>query len=214
MDGWQAFGVLAIPVLAGWSVLRVWLRSGGPRLTDRLAAGFWCSAGLAVGWSTGPGWLVPVSWVLIGLTLLTHLTGLVELFASRYVGPARGVDPEEFRLRLLAVCQEEATQGLVIGVGPDGGLVVWGLEAAGVGRDRNILTWGCPFCFLEDLVRELVPEADGPVQAYRALLARQANQLFVLRRGVIDLRWQAELRQVQGLKKPFANRCGTHRHGG
>lgn len=100
-------------------MLRVWLRSGGPRLTDRLAAGFRCSAGLAVGWSTGPGWLVPVSWVLIGLTLLTHLTALVELFAPRYVGPARRVDPQEFRLRLLAVCRQEAVPGLAIGVGPD-----------------------------------------------------------------------------------------------
>ncbi|MCX5215118.1 hypothetical protein OG689_38655 [Kitasatospora sp. NBC_00240] len=214
MDVWQMFGVLAIPVLAGWSVLRLWLRAGGPRLTDRLSAGFWSSAGLAVGWSTGPGWLVPVSWVLIGLALLTHLSPLLELFASRYVGPARRVDPGEFRGRLLAVCLQETTPGLIIGVGPDGGIVVWGLEAAGIGRDRNVLSQGCPFCFLEDLVAELVPEADAPVQAYRALLARQANQLFVLRRGVIDIQWQAELRQVQGLKKPYQAFCGTHRHRG
>ncbi|MGW4896102.1 hypothetical protein ACWEQL_28185 [Kitasatospora sp. NPDC004240] len=41
---------------------------------------------------------------------------------------------------------------------------------------------------------------------------RRANQLFVLRRGVISNQWTAELRPVQGFKTPFEHSpCPVHR---
>ncbi|WP_395293510.1 hypothetical protein ACF9IK_07805 [Kitasatospora hibisci] len=50
------------------------------------------------------------------------------------------------------------------------------------------------------------------VAEYRTRLAGRVNQLFALRRGVIDNRWKAELRPVKGARTPFEHSpCTVHR---
>ena len=90
---------------------------------------------------------------------------------------------------------------VVLAVAPFGTVMVQGVADGPSGASVR-LTEGCPVCFVETVARDVLDD-DVPVAAYRARLAAGVNQLFRLTRGVIDDRWQAELRPVNGPKKPF-----------
>ncbi|MER6395502.1 hypothetical protein ABT263_05465 [Kitasatospora sp. NPDC001603] len=200
---------VAVPLLAMWSVLRVWFR-GDAVVADSLAAYCWSAVGIALGRTAGPWWLPAVCWTTAGATLLSHVISLLRLLFEK---PLVRVDPARFRERLLEICgTETGPEAFLVGVGPDGTVVVRGLEAAGVPRHRHRPGPGCATCYLEEFVRELAVNGTDAVDRYRGLLKRRANRLFLLRRGVLDNRWTAELRQVPGFSTPFAySPCAVHR---
>ncbi|MFF4340875.1 hypothetical protein ACFY00_13190 [Kitasatospora sp. NPDC001540] len=208
MSVWQTVGLVVIPVLAGWSALRIFAWQGA-RARDYLSALFWSGVAVGLGLGDGPGWLLAAGCVTAVATVLAHLLAVA---ARRMTQPLVAVDPEAFRARLLAVCTADGSpEALLVGVGPDGTVTVRGLEAAGISRDRHHLGGACGSCLLEEFVTELAVNGEETAERYRALLRRRANQLFLLRRGVISGEWTAELRPVQGLKAPYAYApCRAH----
>ncbi|MFD7730407.1 hypothetical protein ACFV6F_08485 [Kitasatospora phosalacinea] len=210
MGVWQTVGLVLVPVLAGWSALRIVARQGG-RALDYLSALFWSGVAVGLGLGDGPGWLLAAGCVTAVATVLAHL---VVVAARRMNQPLVTVDPEVFRARLLAVCTADGSpEALLAGVGPDGTVTVWGLEAAGVGRERHRPGGVCGSCLLEAFVTELAVNGEEVVEQYRVQLRRRANQLFLLRRGVISGEWTAELRPVQGFKAPYEHApCRLHRY--
>ncbi|MFJ1756344.1 hypothetical protein [Kitasatospora sp. NPDC088134] len=209
MEFGQVVGQAAIALLAGSSVVRVWVREG-PRVGDVLSAFLWSAAAVVLGWGDGPRWLLVTGWAVAGLTVLALLVPLIGAALSR---PLVVVDPAEFRARLLALGDGAGPPDTVLlGVGPDGTVTVWGLEAQGVPRHRYRPGPGCATCFLEGVVAELADNGPEVVEEYRVLLRHRANQLFLLERGVISGRWTAGLRPVRGLKAPFEHSpCPVHR---
>ncbi|BAJ26056.1 MULTISPECIES: hypothetical protein [Kitasatospora] len=211
MGVWQTVSLVFMPVLAGWSALRILARQG-QRLLDYFSALLWSGAAIGLGLGDGPGWLLAAGCVTLAATLLAHL---LVVAARRMNQPLREVDPAAFRARLLEVCTTDPSPpAFLAGVGPDGTITVWGLEEAGIPRDRHRPGATCGSCLLEDVVTELAVNGEDVVASYRTMLSRRANQLFVLRRGVISGDWEAELRPVQGLKAPYAHApCQVHRYG-
>ncbi|WP_380282949.1 hypothetical protein [Kitasatospora purpeofusca] len=199
----------AIPLLAARSALRIWLRDGS-RVLDYAAALFWSGVAIGLGLSEGPGWLLPAGCATAGATAAAHLLVLATAALKK---PLVTVDPAEFRQRLLEACASPSgPESFLAGVGPDGTITVWGLEAAGVPRHRHRPGPGCATCYLEGIVGELADNGAETVAEYRALLRRRANQLFLLRRTTIGHRWTVRLRQVQGFKTPFEySPCPEHR---
>ncbi|MGW4814856.1 hypothetical protein ACWEPB_24870 [Kitasatospora cineracea] len=210
MSGWQTAGMVALPVLAGWSVVRILARVG-TRNGDYAAAAFWSALAIGLGLGGGPGWLLAAGCVTAVAALLAHLLVLAVRAANR---PQATVDPAAFRARLLEVCTADGSPpALMTGVGPDGTITVWGLEEAGVPRDRHHPSGACPTCLLEEFVTELAVNGEQTVRQYRAQLRRRANQLFVLHRGVISGDWEAELSPVRGPKAPYRHAaCPVHRY--
>ncbi|MFC8719409.1 hypothetical protein [Kitasatospora sp. NPDC057198] len=211
MSVWQTAGLVALPVLAGWSALRIVARQGS-RALDYVSALFWSAVAIGSGLGDGPGWLLVAGWVTVVATALAHL---LVVLARRFNKPLVAVAPAEFRARLLGLCTADGSpQAVLTGVGPDGTITVWGLEEAGIGRDRHHPLGACSSCLLEEVVAELAVNGEETVRQYRAHLRRRANQLFLLRRGVISGDWEAELRPVQGLKAPYRHPdCPVHRQG-
>ncbi|MFE6866168.1 hypothetical protein ACFVFS_06395 [Kitasatospora sp. NPDC057692] len=209
MDVLGTAGLVAVPVLAGWSALRIWLRDGS-RVLDYASAVFWSGVAIELGLNEGPGWLLPAGCATAGATLAAHLLVLATAVLRR---PPVTVDPAEFRRRLLETCAApSAPEAFLAGVGPDGTITVRGLEAAGIPRHRHRPGPGCATCCLEGIVGELADNGAETVAEYRALLRGRANQLFVLRRTTIGHRWTAELRRVQGFATPFEHSpCPEHR---
>ncbi|MFB7948873.1 hypothetical protein ACFC6L_28615 [Kitasatospora phosalacinea] len=210
MGVWQTVGLVVIPVLAGWSALRI-VAWQGARALDYLSALFWSGVAVGLGLGDGPGWLLAAGCATTVATVLAHL---LVVAARRMNQPLVTVDPEAFRARLLAACTADGSpEALLAGVGPDGTVTVRGLEAAGIGRERHHLGGACGSCLLEEFVTGLAVNGEEAVEQYRAQLRRRANQLFLLRRGVISGEWTAELRPVQGFKAPYEYApCRVHRH--
>ncbi|QKW23839.1 hypothetical protein HUT16_36285 [Kitasatospora sp. NA04385] len=209
MSMWQTVGLVTIPVLAGWSAVRIFARDGARGL-DYLSALFWSGVAVGLGLGDGPGWLLAAGCLTFAATLLAHL---LVVATRRLNKPLVTVDPDAFRARLLEVCTADGSpEALLTGVGPDGTITVWGLEAVGIGRERHRPGGSCASCLLEEVVTELAVNGEETVERYRARLRRRANQLFLLRRGVISGDWTAELRPVQGFKTPFEYApCPVHR---
>ncbi|MFJ5234447.1 hypothetical protein ACIQBJ_31650 [Kitasatospora sp. NPDC088391] len=209
MDFVDVLGQVAVALLAGSSVVRVWVREG-PRPGDVFSGFLWSAAAVALGWGDGPLWLSVLGWTGAGLTVLALLVPVIGAAVSR---PLVEVDPVEFRARLLALGDGAGPpDAVLLGVGPDGTVTVWGLEAHGVPRHRHRPGPGCATCFLEGVVAELADNGPEVVEEYRVLLRHRANQLFLLERGVISGRWTAGLRPVRGLRAPFEHSpCSVHR---
>lgn len=209
MDVLNTVGLVVVPLLAASAALRVWVRPV-VRGVDWFSAFFWSAAAIGIGLDDGPGWLLVTGGVTAGLTLLAPLTVLIGALVRK---PLIEVEPDEFRGRLLAACTApDPPPAVLIGVGPDGTLTVWGLEAAGFPRNRHRTGSACAMCLLESVVEELADDGPAAVAEYRAHLRRRANQLFLLRHGTISGRWTADLRPVKGLNSPYPTPpCTVHR---
>ncbi|MEV6206353.1 hypothetical protein [Kitasatospora sp. NPDC051914] len=150
--------------------------------------------GLWRGLGAGPGWLVALAVV----ALLVTVGQLALAFAvGRRIRPA---DPEELRAEVLGLAGREsaAPEQMVLAVAPTGAVMLQGVRPGAV-----VLTYGCPLCFVEETVDALVGPEAPVVAAYRSQVVGGVNRLVELRRGTIDGRWHADLRPVNGPKRPF-----------
>ncbi|MEV7180489.1 hypothetical protein [Kitasatospora sp. NPDC093679] len=148
------------------------------------------------GLGPGAGWLVPVVFAVLALALLQVALAVAVLGRVRVAAPA------ELRGEILAAAERaDGPRLLVLAVAPFGTVLVQGIADEPVSTSVR-LTEGCPICFVEG-VALAVAEDGAAVDDYRGRLAEGANQLLRLSRGVIDDRWQAELRPVSGPRKTF-----------
>ncbi|MFB6893312.1 hypothetical protein ACFCX4_28805 [Kitasatospora sp. NPDC056327] len=209
MDVLHTVALAGVPLLALRSALRI--RHRGWTLTPDHAVACLAS-GLAVwyGLTGGPGWLLIAGCVTAAVTVAAEATALAPGLVRH---PVVTVDPAGFRERLLAACASPSgPERFLAGVGPDGTITVWGLESAGVPRDRHRTGSACATCCLEDIVAELADNGPETVAEYRIRLRGRANQLFRMQRTTIGHRWTADLAPVVGFKTPFEHSpCSEHR---
>ncbi|MEV8092914.1 hypothetical protein [Kitasatospora sp. NPDC085879] len=148
------------------------------------------------GLGPGAGWLVPFTFVVLALALLQIALAVAVLSRIRLAAPA-----DLHREILAAAGRPDGPRLVVLAVAPFGTVLVQGVTDDPAGASVR-LSDGCPICFVEGVALAVLDD-DAAVAAYRGRLAGGDNQLFRLTRGVIDDRWQAELRPVNGPRKPF-----------
>jgi NADH:ubiquinone oxidoreductase subunit K len=145
------------------------------------------------GLGDGPVWLL---WLVGVIVLICAVHLALGIAVARRMRPA---DPQVLRAEVLAVAAGDAPpEQIVLGVAPGGALLLTGVRQEGV-----LLTYGCPICFLEDVVQGLVGPDAPVVDAYRRQVLGGTNRLVDLHRGVIDGLWHADLRPVRGAQRPF-----------
>ncbi|MFD9130485.1 hypothetical protein [Kitasatospora sp. NPDC059571] len=185
---------IAVAVVLIYAVLAI--LAGRPPLSGPAVAVFAVAEGTALwrAFTSGPGWLLWPAFAAAALWLANLVVGFTVMRRLRRT------DPQVLREEVLRTATGAAPpQQLVLGVAPGGALMMQGVRPEG----GAILAYGCPMCFVEEVVDTLVGPDAPVVAAYRRTLLGGTNRLFDLHRGVIDGRWHADLRPVRGPQRPY-----------
>lgn len=216
MDVFYAIAAVCLPVLSAWSLLRVVaalrLRQN-PRVRDLVAMAVWADIARHVGKHGGPHWLEPASTVLFAALLLLGLVmgiiGLRQLIVTRR---DPGTAPAKLRQRTLTLVRADMVDSFLFGVAHDGAVILPGLPPSTDESPARVrLDEGCAFCFVEDVLGELLDGDVGPhVQEYRRNLSRGENRVFVVGHLTGDPRWKAEIHTLAGEEERPPVTCAVH----
>ncbi|MYS81085.1 hypothetical protein [Embleya scabrispora] len=213
----STIGVICLPVLAAWSLLRMLLpiwRGGKPRIRDVAGAGLWLGGTLTVGSGEGYGWLLIVGWGLLAVFPLFGIGLGISAAASALNGKgASVVDPARLMLRIATAARPDTAQSILLGVARNGTVILGGMPADPDGLalpPRVRLAHECPFCFVEEILVELVQDTAPHIAEYRNDVAHGRNRVFILGRLDGDPRLRAEINTLAGEEKPHAVDCPVH----
>ncbi|MYW05513.1 hypothetical protein [Streptomyces sp. SID3343] len=213
----STIGLICLPVLAAWSLLRVLVpiwRGDKPRIRDVVGAGFWLGGTLTVGSEEGHGRLLIIGWGLLAVIPLFGIGLGISAAVSAFTGK-RGsvVDPTRLRLRIAAATRPDTADSILFGVARNGTVILGGLPATPDGPalpPRVRLAHECPFCFVEEVLTELVEDAAPHIAEYRNDVAHGKNRVFILGRLDGDPRLRAEINTLAGEENPHAADCLVH----
>lgn len=213
----STIGVICLPVLAAWSLLRVLVpirRGDKPRIRDVAGTGFWLGGTLTVGSGEGYGWLLIIGWGLLAVFPLFGI-GVGISAAARALGGRGGsvVDPTRLRLRIAAATRPDTARSILLGVARNGTVILGGMPADPDGPTlppRVGLAHGCPFCFVEEVLVELVEDTAPRIAEYRDDVAHGRNRVFILGRLDGDARLRAEINTLAGEEEPHVVDCPVH----
>ncbi|MFJ4871533.1 hypothetical protein [Streptomyces sp. NPDC088757] len=150
---------------------------------------------------TGPPRAVPV------VAVVSLLAAAASTFAAVRAAVARieRVDPPRFRDLVRAVAGAPGPQVMGVCVSPRGALVLtaFGDDARPEGRQFHLAPGAhCPFCLVEDQVRDFLGPEDPLLHEYRTHLAHGSSRHLLVRRASPAEPWTGRLRDRVHYRTP------------